>query len=71
MTVGMCVSLSLLPRYEELVEVITRAMAKLSLDWPAECHVEPQRGSVSTGRIRPQNCPVEKGGPTADLLWSP
>ncbi len=27
--------------------------------------------SASTGCIRPQSCPVEKGGPTADLLWSP
>ncbi len=34
------------PQYEELVEVVTRAVAKLNIDWPAECHVEPQRGKL-------------------------
>ncbi len=28
------------------MEVVTRAVAKLNLDWPAECHVEPQRGKL-------------------------
>ncbi len=37
---------SLSPQYEELVEVITHAVAKLSLDWPAERFIEPQRGKL-------------------------
>ncbi len=40
------VSPSLSPQYEELVEVITRAVAKLNIDWPAECQIEPQRGKL-------------------------
>ncbi len=35
---------SLLPQYEELVEMITRAVAKLNLDWLAERFIELQRG---------------------------
>ncbi len=31
-------------QYEELVDVVTRPVAKLNINWPAECHIEPQRG---------------------------
>ncbi len=34
------------PQYEELVVVVTRAVAKLNINWSAECHVEPQRGKL-------------------------
>ncbi len=34
------------PQYEELVDVNTCAVAKLNINWPAECHVEPQRGKL-------------------------
>ncbi len=34
------------PQYEELVDVVTRAVAKLIINWSAECHVELQRGKL-------------------------
>ncbi len=34
------------PQYEELVDVVTRVVAKLNINWPVECHVEPQRGKL-------------------------
>ncbi len=39
---------SLSPQYEELVDVVTRAVAKLIINWPAvgQCHVELQRGKL-------------------------
>ncbi len=43
---------SLSPQYEELVEVITHAVAKLSLDWPAERFIEPQRGKLDECFLR-------------------
>ncbi|KAL0194819.1 hypothetical protein M9458_008391, partial [Cirrhinus mrigala] len=46
------------PQYEELLEVVTRAVAKLNIDWPAEPQVEPQkinwtRDFCSLGRSLP------------------
>ncbi len=46
------VSPSLSPQYEELVEVVTRAVAKLNIDWPAERQVEPQRGKLDERFLR-------------------
>ncbi|KAI2654011.1 Aspartate--tRNA(Asp/Asn) ligase [Labeo rohita] len=34
------------PQYEELLEVVTRAVAKLNIDWPAEKQAEPQRSKL-------------------------
>ncbi len=51
------------PQYEELVEVITRAAAKLSLDWPAECPVEPQRGKLDERFLRFQTAPPHRSLP--------
>ncbi len=51
------------PQYEELVEVITRAAAKLSLDWPAERPVEPQRGKLDERFLRFQTAPPHRSLP--------
>ncbi len=51
------------PQYEELVEVITRAAAKLSLDWSAERPVEPQRGKLDERFLRFQTAPPHRSLP--------
>ncbi len=38
------------PQYEELLEVVTRAFAKLNIDWPAEKKTQPHRGVNDRGR---------------------
>ncbi len=38
------------PQYEELLEVVTRAFAKLNIDWPAEKQTQPHRGVKDRGR---------------------
>lgn len=35
------------PQYGELVEVITRAVAKLHIDWPAEKQTEPRASLIT------------------------
>ncbi len=57
------VSPPLLPQYEELVEVITRPAAKLSLDWPAECPVKPQKGKLDEGFLRFKTSPPHRSLP--------
>ncbi len=51
------------PQYEELVEVIICAAAKLSLDWPAERPVEPQRGKLDERFLRFQTAPPHRSLP--------
>ncbi len=51
------------PQYEELVEVITRAAVKLSLDWSAERPVEPQRGKLDERFLRFQTAPPHRSLP--------
>ncbi|KAL0174634.1 hypothetical protein M9458_030602, partial [Cirrhinus mrigala] len=34
------------PQYEELLEVVTRAVAKLNIDWAAESQAEPQKSKL-------------------------
>ncbi len=34
------------PQYEELVEVVTHAVAKLNIKWPAEKQAEPQKSKL-------------------------
>ncbi|KAL0186202.1 hypothetical protein M9458_017872, partial [Cirrhinus mrigala] len=40
------------PQYEELLEVVTRAVAKLNIDWPPESLVEPQRSKLDERFLR-------------------
>ncbi|KAL0173005.1 hypothetical protein M9458_033316, partial [Cirrhinus mrigala] len=40
------------PQYEELLEVVTRAVAKLNIDWPAEPQVEPQKSKPDERFLR-------------------
>ncbi len=51
------------PQYEELVNVVTRAMAKLSINWPAQCHVEPQRGKLDERFLRFKTPPPHRSLP--------
>ncbi len=48
------------PQYEELVEVVTCAVAKLNNHWPAEFHVEPQRGKLSKRFLRVKSPPPHR-----------
>ncbi len=57
------VSPSLSPRNEELVEVVTRAVAKLNIDWLAECQVEPQRGKLDERFLRFKTPPPHRSLP--------
>ncbi len=40
------------PQYEELLEVVTRAVAKLNIDWPAEKQAEPQKSKLDERFLR-------------------
>ncbi|KAL0167364.1 hypothetical protein M9458_039208, partial [Cirrhinus mrigala] len=40
------------PQYEELLEVVTRAVAKLNIDWPPESLVEPHRSKLDERFLR-------------------
>ncbi|KAL0187594.1 hypothetical protein M9458_014693, partial [Cirrhinus mrigala] len=40
------------PQYEELLEVVTRAVAKLNIDWPAEKQAEPQQSKLDERFLR-------------------
>lgn len=51
------------PRYEELLEVVTRAVAKLSLDWPAEKTTEPQKSKLDERFLRASQPPPCRGLP--------
>ncbi|KAL0147294.1 hypothetical protein M9458_057396 [Cirrhinus mrigala] len=39
-------------QYEELLEVVTRAVEKLKIDWPAESHSEPQKSKLDERFLR-------------------
>ncbi|KAI2661423.1 Transposon Ty3-G Gag-Pol polyprotein [Labeo rohita] len=41
------------PQYEELLEVVTRAVAKLNIDWPPESLVEPQTSKLDESTPEP------------------
>lgn len=34
------------PKYEELLEAVTRAIAKLNIEWPSEKQAEPQKSKL-------------------------
>ncbi len=40
------------PKYEELLEVVTRTVAKLNIDWPAEKQAEPQESKLDKRFLR-------------------
>ncbi len=40
------------PQYEELLEVVTRAVAKLNIDWPAEKQAKPQKSKLDERFLR-------------------
>ncbi|KAL0148900.1 hypothetical protein M9458_055704 [Cirrhinus mrigala] len=40
------------PQYEELLEVVTRAVAKLNINWPTEKHAEPQQSKLDERFLR-------------------
>ncbi len=54
---------SLSPQYEDLVEVVTRAVAKLNIDWPAKRQVEPQRGKLDERFLRFKTPPPHRSLP--------
>ncbi|KAI2646866.1 Transposon Ty3-G Gag-Pol polyprotein [Labeo rohita] len=51
------------PQYEELLEVVTRAVAKLSIDWPAEPLVEPQKSKLDERILRSRPPPAHRSLP--------
>ncbi|KAL0173474.1 hypothetical protein M9458_029442, partial [Cirrhinus mrigala] len=51
------------PQYEELLEVVTRAVAKLNIDWPAEPQVEPQKSKLDERFLRSQPPPARRSLP--------
>ncbi|KAI2665230.1 UDP-sugar-dependent glycosyltransferase 52 [Labeo rohita] len=51
------------PQYEELLEVVTRAVAKLNIDWPAEKQAEPQRSKLDERFLRNRPPPSHRSLP--------
>ena len=51
------------PQYEELLEVVTRAVAKLNIDWPTEKAAEPQRSKLDERFLRASQPPPSRGLP--------
>ncbi|KAI2665260.1 Transposon Ty3-G Gag-Pol polyprotein [Labeo rohita] len=51
------------PQYEELLEVVTRAVAKLNIDWPAEPLVEPQKSKLDERFLRSRPPPARRSLP--------
>ncbi|KAI2657343.1 Transposon Ty3-G Gag-Pol polyprotein [Labeo rohita] len=51
------------PQYEELLEVVTRAVAKLNIDWPAEPLVEPQKSKLDERFLRSRPPPAHPSLP--------
>ncbi len=45
------------PQYEELLEVVARAVAKLNIDWPAEKQAEPQKSKLDECFLRTKPLP--------------
>ncbi|KAL0190937.1 hypothetical protein M9458_013635, partial [Cirrhinus mrigala] len=51
------------PQYEELLEVVTRAVEKLKIDWPAEKQAEPQRSKLDKRFLRNRPPPSHRSLP--------
>ncbi len=45
------------PKYEELLEVVTRVVAKLNIDWPAEKQAESQKSKLDERFLRTKPLP--------------
>ncbi len=46
------------PQYEELLEVVTRAVAKLNIDWPADDQTEKQRSKLDERFLLSKSLPL-------------
>ncbi len=51
------------PQYEELLEVVTRAVAKLNIDWPADNQTEKQRSKLDERFLRSKSLPIRRSLP--------
>ncbi len=51
------------PQYEELLEVVTRAVAKLNIDWPAEKQAEPQKSKLDERFLHTKPLPPRRSLP--------
>ncbi len=45
------------PKYEELLEVVTRVVAKLNIDWPTEKQAESQKSKLDERFLRTKPLP--------------
>ncbi len=45
-------------QYEELLEVVTRTVAKLNIDWPADDQTEKQRSKLDERFLRSKSLPL-------------
>ncbi len=46
------------PQYEELLEVVTRAVAKLNIDWPADDQTEKHKSKLDEHFLRSKSLPL-------------
>ncbi len=51
------------PQYEELLEVVTHAVAKLNIDWPAEKQAEPQKSKLDERFLHTKPLPPRRSLP--------
>ncbi len=51
------------PQYEELLEVVTRAVAKLNINWPADDQTEEQRSKLDERFLRSKSLPLRRSLP--------
>ncbi len=51
------------PQYEELLEVATRAVAKLNIDWPADDQTEKQKSKLDERFLRSKSLPLRRSLP--------
>ncbi len=48
------------PQYEELLEVVTLAVAKLNIDWPADNQIEKQRSKLDERFLHSKSLPLRR-----------
>ncbi len=54
---------TLSPQYEELLEVVTRVVAKLNINWPADDQTEEQRSKLDERFLRSKSLPLRRSLP--------
>ncbi len=54
---------TLSPQYEELLEVVTRAVAKLNINWPADDQTEKQQSKLDERFLRSKSLPLRQSLP--------